>query len=121
VKYMLIMQSNPAAFDALTEEQRQEVMSGHGGFMETIRESGEMVETHALAEPAQTAVVRGRDGAPVVTDGPYLETKEFMGGFYVVECDTRERAIELAGLIPDSSVDGLAVEVRPIVFSAGPQ
>jgi hypothetical protein len=56
-----------------------------------------------------------------VTDGPFLEAKEFMGGFYVVECATRERAIELAGLIPDSAIDGLGVEVRPIVFSAGPQ
>jgi hypothetical protein len=52
---------------------------------------------------------------------PFLEAKEFMGGFYVVECATRERAIELAGLIPDSAVDGLGVEVRPIVYSAGPR
>ena len=121
MKYMLIMQLNPAAFDALTEEQREQVMTGHGAFMETIKASGEMVETHALAEPAQSAVVRGRGGVPVVTDGPFLETKEFMGGFYVVECATRERAIELAGLIPDSAVDGLGVQVRPIVFSAGPR
>jgi hypothetical protein len=121
VKYMLIMQLNPAALDALTEEQREQVMTGHGAFMETIKASGELVETHALAEPAQSVVVRGQGGVPVVTDGPFLETKEFMGGFYVVECATRERAIELAGLIPDSAVDGLGVEVRPIVFSAGPQ
>lgn len=121
MKYMLIMQLNPAAFDALTEEQREEVMNGHGAFMETIRASGEMVETHALAEPAQSAVVRGREGVPVVTDGPFLEAKEFMGGFYLVECETRERAIELAALIPDAAIDGMGIEVRPVVFSAGPR
>jgi hypothetical protein len=120
VKYMLIMQLNPAAFDALTEEQRNAIMDGHGAFMDTIKASGEMVETHGLAEPAQSGVVRVRDGVPVVTDGPYLESKEFMGGYYIVDCDSRERALELAAMIPDAAVDGLGIEVRPIVFSAGP-
>jgi hypothetical protein len=120
VKYMLIMQLNPAAFEALTEEQRNEIMAGHGAFMETIKASGEMVETNALAEPAHSAVVRVRDGVPVVTDGPYLEAKEFMGGYYIVDCATRERALELAALIPDAGVEGLGIEVRPIIFSAGP-
>src|SRR5918997_5674166 len=120
VKYMLIMQLNPAAFDALTDEQRKEIMEGHGAFMDTIKASGEMVETNALAEPAQSAVVRVRDGVPVVTDGPYLESKEFMGGYYIVDCATRERALELAALIPDAGVEGLGIEVRPIIFSAGP-
>jgi hypothetical protein len=120
VKYMLIMQLNPAAFDALTDEQRKEIMEGHGAFMDTIKASGEMVETNALGEPSQSAVVRVRDGLPVVTDGPYLESKEFMGGYYIVDCATRERALELAALIPDAGVEGLGIEVRPIIFSAGP-
>ncbi|TWF77363.1 hypothetical protein FHX44_113272 [Pseudonocardia hierapolitana] len=120
MKYMLIMQLNPAAFDALTDEQRTEIMEGHQAFMDTIKASGEMVETNALAEPARSAVVRVRDGVPVVTDGPYLESKEFMGGYYVVDCATRERALELAALIPDAGVEGLGIEVRPIIFSAGP-
>jgi hypothetical protein len=120
VKYMLIMQLNPAAFDALTDEQKNEIMNGHGAFMQTIKDSGEMVGTHALAEPAQSAVVRVRDGVPVVTDGPYLEAKEFMGGYYIVDCESRERALELAAMIPDAGVEGLGIEVRPIMFSAGP-
>jgi hypothetical protein len=120
VKYMLIMQINPVALDALTDEQREEIMSGHGAFIDTIKASGEMVETHALGMPADSAVVRVRDGVPVVTDGPYLEAKEFMGGYYIVDCETRERALELAALIPDAGVEGLGIEVRPIVFSSGP-
>jgi hypothetical protein len=120
VKYMLIMQFNPAAFDALTEEQQNEIMNGHGAFMKTIKDSGEMVGTDALAEPGQSAVVRVRDGVPVVTDGPYLEAKEFMGGYYIVDCESRERALELAAMIPDAGVEGLGIEVRPIVFSTGP-
>jgi hypothetical protein len=119
VKYMLIMQMNPVAWDALSPEQRDEVMNGHGAFLDTIKASREMVETHALAEPAQSAVVRVRGGVPAVTDGPFLEAKEFMGGFYIVECETRERATELAGLIPDAGVEGMGIEVRPVLFSAG--
>jgi hypothetical protein len=117
---MLIMQLNPAALDSLTEAQREEIMNGHGAFMDTIKTSGEMVETHGLAMPAESAAVRVRDGVPVVTDGPYLESKEFMGGYYIVDCETRERALELAAMIPDARVEGLGIEVRPIVFSAGP-
>ncbi len=120
MKYMLIMQVNPVVLDALTEEQRNAVMEGHGAFMDAIKASGEMVETNALAEPARSAVVRVRDGVPVVTDGPFLEAKEFMGGYYLVDCASRERALELAALIPDAGVDGLGIEVRPVVFSAGP-
>ena len=120
MKYMLIMHINPVAFDSLTEEQREEIMTGHGAFMDTIKASGEMVETHALDMPTESAVVRVRDGVPVVTDGPYLEAKEFMGGYYIVDCATRERALELAAMIPDAAVEGLGIEVRPIVFTAGP-
>ncbi|MGN9836707.1 YciI family protein [Nonomuraea sp. H19] len=119
MKYLLIMQINPEVMDTLTEEQRNEIMNGHGAFMKTIQESGEMISTHALADPAQTAVVRGRNGLPAVTDGPFLEAKEFMGGYYLVDCESRERAIELAKMIPDTKVEGLAIEVRPVMFSAG--
>ncbi|MEU1387881.1 MULTISPECIES: YciI family protein [unclassified Nonomuraea] len=117
MKYMLIMHANPQVWDALTEQQRNEVMSGHGPFMESIQESGEMIGTVALAGPAQSAVVTVRGGVPVVTDGPYLEAKEYLGGYYLVECDSRERALEIAALIPDARVEGLGVEVRPVVFS----
>jgi len=115
---MLIMHMNPLIWENLTEEERDEVMKGHGAFIETIRASGEMLSTTALADPSGSAVVQVRDGAPVVTDGPFLEAKEYLGGYYLVECESRERAIELAAMIPDASVDGLGIEVRPVVFTS---
>ncbi|MFJ9371349.1 YciI family protein [Nocardia sp. NPDC101769] len=117
MKFLLIMHSNPQIWDALTEEERNEVMRGHGAFMETVTKSGEMISTTALADPSQSAVVRVRGGVPAVTDGPYLEAKEYLGGYYLVECDSRERALELAALIPDASVEGLGIELRPVVFA----
>jgi len=119
MKFLLIMHVNPRIWEALTEEEREEVMSGHGEFIETIRASGELLGTTALADPGSSAVVRVRDGAPVVTDGPYLEAKEYLGGYYLVDCASRERALELAAMIPDARVDGLGIEVRPVVFTAG--
>jgi hypothetical protein len=119
MKYLLIMHMNPAVWGALTEEERSEVGNGHGTFMDAITKSGEMIITQALADPSQSAVVRVQGGQPVVTDGPYLEAKEYLGGFYLIDCESRERALELAALIPDAKVEGLGIEVRPVMFSAG--
>ncbi|GHF00879.1 hypothetical protein GCM10017786_37190 [Amycolatopsis deserti] len=119
MKYLLIMHVNPAVWESLTEEERTAIMSGHGPFMDAIRESGELISTQALADPSNSAVVRVRDGAPVVTDGPYLEAKEYLGGYYLVDVESRERALELAAMIPDARVEGLGIEVRPVMFSAG--
>ncbi|WP_067824229.1 YciI family protein [Nocardia inohanensis] len=118
MKFLLIMHSNPQVWEALTEEERTEVMRGHGAFMDTVTKSGELISTAALADPSQSAVVRVRSGVPAVTDGPYLEAKEYLGGYYLVECENRKRALELAALIPDAAVDGLGIEVRPVVFAA---
>ncbi len=119
MKFLLIMHMNPQIWQALTDDERTEVMNGHGDFIEAIRESGELLGATALADPPASAVVRVRDGVPTVSDGPYLEAKEFLGGYYLVECANRDRALELAAMIPDAKVDGLGIEVRPVVFAAG--
>ena len=116
MKYLLIIQMNPATWESLSEAERTEIAGGQEAFMETIAASGELVGTHALADPSQSAVVRGRPGASTVTDGPFLESKEYMGGFYLVDCDGVERAHELAAMIPGT--EHLPVEVRPVIFSA---
>ncbi|HEU4947227.1 MAG TPA: YciI family protein [Kribbella sp.] len=117
MKYLLVLHLNPDVMDALSEEDKQAIYAGHESFIAALRESGEMLGTVALAEPAKSAVVRVRDGAPAVTDGPYLEAKEFLAGYYLVECKSAERAYELAAMIPDAKIEGLGVEVRPVEFS----
>jgi hypothetical protein len=64
-------------------------------------------------------VVKVRDGLPAVTDGPFVESKEFLGGYYLVDVASRERACELAAMIPDTRIEGLGVEVRGVEFSDG--
>ena len=119
MQFLLIMHNNPAVWDALTDSERDAVVTGHGRFIKTIQDSGELIVTQGLADPSNSAVVRVRNGVPAVTDGPYLEAKEFLGGYYLVDCASRERALELAALIPDASVPGLAIEVRPVMYSNG--
>ncbi|WP_431279154.1 YciI family protein [Leifsonia poae] len=119
MKYIILMQVDPDVLAALSEEQMQAVGDGHQAFIASITESGEMLSTNALGDPSQSTVVRGRSGVPEVVDGPFAETKEFMGGFYLVDVESKERAIELAKQIPDAGIEGLALEVRPVMYSAG--
>jgi hypothetical protein len=115
MKYLLLIHMNPDVWETLTQAELDEVGPGHMAFIKTIVESGEMVRTDALGQPAESAVVRVRAGAPTVTDGPYVEAKEFLAGYYVVDCASKERACELAAMIPDAKWN--AIEVRPIIHT----
>ena len=119
MKFLIGLHINPTVLDALTDEEKAALGEGHGKFIEALKKSGELIVTQALADPSQSAVVSVRDGQPVVTDGPFLESKEHLGGFYLIDCEDRERAIELAAQIPDAAIEGLGVEVRQVMFSDG--
>jgi hypothetical protein len=119
MKFLIGLHINPAVLDALTDEEKTALGAGHGAFIEALKQSGELITTQALADPSQAAVVSVRNGQPVVTDGPFLESKEYLGGFYLIDCENKERAIELAAQIPDAAIKGLGVEVRQIMFSDG--
>ncbi|HEU5158802.1 MAG TPA: YciI family protein [Streptosporangiaceae bacterium] len=118
MKYLVLMQVDPAVIEGLTEEQQQRIYDGHQAFMEETTKSGEMLSTHALGDPSQSTVIRG-GAKPQIVDGPFAETKEFMGGYYLLDVESKERAIELAQRIPDAGIEGLALEIRPVMFSAG--
>jgi hypothetical protein len=119
VKYVILMQVDPDVLAALTDEQNAAIGKGHQKFMAAITESGEMLSTNALGDPSQSTVVRSVGGTPEAVDGPFAESKEFMGGYYLIDVESKERAIELAKQIPDAGIDGLALEIRPVMFSAG--
>jgi hypothetical protein len=119
VKYLLVLNINPDVLAALTDEEQQAIGAGHQKFLAATKESGEFHSTLALGQPSESAVVKVRDGVPAVTDGPFVEAKEFLGGFYVVDVASPERAHELAAMIPDAAIEGLGVEVRPVVFEDG--
>ncbi|GGO63492.1 YciI family protein [Nonomuraea cavernae] len=115
MKYMLLIYSNPASQEAVAGSV-DAVMAEVDALMKELSESGEWVGGQALAEPASSRTVRVRDGAPAVTDGPFLETKEHLAGYLIVDCDSVERAIEIAARWPDARL--CAMEVRPIITDA---
>ncbi|WP_214325754.1 YciI family protein [Nonomuraea sediminis] len=119
MQFLISMHINPAVLDALTDEEKAALGNGHGTFIEALKRSGELISTQALVDPSQAVVVSVRDGRPVVTDGPFLEAKEHLGGFYLIDCENKERAIELASQIPDAAIEGLGVEVRQVMFADG--
>ena len=119
MQFLISLHINPAVLEALTEEESAALGAGHGRFIEALKGAGELITTQALADPSQAAVVSVRNGQPVVTDGPFLEAKEYLGGFYLIDCESKERAIELAAQIPDAAIAGLGVEVRQVMFADG--
>jgi hypothetical protein len=117
LKYLLMITANPAARHAFAEDDRTAVYAEHDRLVALTRESGELVGFVALADPSNSRTVRVRAGVPAVTDGPYLEAKEFLAGYYLLDCETPGRAEELAALIPDARFSG--IEVRPVMESGG--
>jgi hypothetical protein len=124
VKYLVMIYGNPdswehplflrdPAFLGLPPDERAELARRAEELYREITESGELVEGTALADPAATRTVRVRGGVPAITDGPYVEAKEHLAGYLVVDCASAERAEEIAARVPDARFG--AVEVRPIM------
>ena len=117
MKYLLMIYMNPTLFDTLSEDERNAIFAGHDEFQKPLKESGELLGFAALADPSNSITVRVRDDALSATDGPYVEAKEFLAGYYALECDSKERVIELAAQIPDAKYT--AIEIRPLMESSG--
>lgn len=107
MKYMLMIYANPAS------PAGADAMAEAGAIMEELGESGELVGGLALEGPAAARTVKVRDGVPAVTDGPFIEAKEYLAGYLVVECDGIERATEIAARWPDAKL--CAMEVWPVI------
>jgi hypothetical protein len=117
VKYMLLIYQNPSIRETLSEDERNQAMDEAGAIMNELTESGEWVGGEALADPSNSKTIRVRDGVPVITDGPFAETKEQLAGFCLFECESLERATEIAARWPDARYHG--VELRPLMTATG--
>jgi hypothetical protein len=116
VKYMLLIYANPAVTEAFAEGELEGLMQEAGAIMDELSTSGEWVAGQALAPPARSKTVRVRGGAPAITDGPYLEAKEYLAGVCLFDCESEERALEIAARWPDARHTG--VELRLVVGEA---
>ncbi|HEY3727906.1 MAG TPA: YciI family protein [Solirubrobacteraceae bacterium] len=117
MKYMLLLYDNPDTREAFFGPESEALMGEVEAVLEELRQSGELLSTAPLADPVNTKTVRARDGVPVITDGPLAETKEHFGGYLMVDCETIDRAVEIAARWPSSRFAPL--EVRPLMDVGG--
>jgi hypothetical protein len=118
MRYLCMIFASDAQMGAIPPAELAAFVNEHLDYDDRLRASGHFVESEAL-EPASTAaVVRVRDGRLSVTDGPFIETNEQLGGFYLVEAASEEEAVRLAAGIPSSRIG--SVELRPVLELARP-
>ena len=111
-KYVLLLHEDPTAYSVLSPEQMQQVIQKYVAWGDRLRHAGVLEGGQKLAdEPGR--VMRGRNGQIRVTDGPYSETKEVLGGYYVISAPSYDKAVELAGDCPHLEYGG-TIEVRQI-------
>lgn len=115
MKFLVLIYGNPesrAVWDSLTDEQKKEGMAGYAALHEALAKDDELVASESLGDPALTKQVLVRDGRPLTTDGPFAEVKEQLAGFYLLDCDSMDRAVEIVALIPEAPFS--VVEIRPV-------
>ena len=116
MRYILLIYNNMAEIQGLPDDERNAIFGDVERIMDELKERGEIVGFGGLADVSNTKTVRVRDGVPAVTDGPFIESKEQLGGYLIVECD-EERAVQIAAQWPDAKL--WALEVRPMMASSG--
>lgn len=129
MKYMMLTYGSQRDYDGMSGQDKNspwtpELFGAMGAFMEKfnrdLEESGELVETGGLHAPAHTRRLKLENGVPVVTDGPFAETEEVLAGYWIIECDGIDRAMEIAGRLaecpgPEGVRDTYYVDLRPIM------
>ena len=113
MKYLCLIYENEKQFETLPPAESEAIMNEYFTFTDDIQKNGKLVAAEALQPTATASTVRVRNGKVSTTDGPFAETKEQLGGFYLIEATDLNDAIQVASRIPSARFG--AVEVRPVV------
>lgn len=114
-KYMLLIYGDAAQWDAMTPEQSKAHDAAHQAFSEAA--AARIVGAEELELAPNATTVRGDgSGELITTDGPFLDTKEALGGFYLVEAEDLDEVLKLTALLPEVRASHSGVEIRPVVF-----
>ena len=112
MKYLLMIYGNREKWASLAPEEWRAGVARQDAFNARYRATGELLGAYGLADTARAKLVRRENGLPAVTDGPYLETKEHMASFWLLDCASEERAREIAADMPFADTD--PVELWPV-------
>ena len=113
MRYLLTIYADESRYATMTPEEGGKLMSDYGEFGRQAQEAGVLLGGEGLQPTATATTVRVRDGETLFTDGPFAETREQLGGYYLLECADLDEATRWAAKIPDAR--GGAVEVRPVM------
>ncbi|MEW2291179.1 YciI family protein [Streptomyces sp. NPDC006743] len=116
MKYVAMIYGNQAKWDSFPAEDWPAAIAAQEAFNKKYRETGELLGAYGLADAANAQLVRREAGAPAVTDGPYLETKEYIASFYLLDCVSQERAQRIAADMPFADVE--PVELWPVLHES---
>ncbi|SDM67041.1 YciI family protein [Actinacidiphila guanduensis] len=116
MKYVAMIYGNQAKWDSFPAEAWPEAIARQDAFNKKYQGTGELIGAYGLADAALAQLVRRKDGAAMVTDGPYLETKEYLASFYLLDCESLERAQQIAADMPFADVE--PVELWPVLHEA---
>ena len=112
MQYLLLIYNDEKTFDAQSKDELAKMMGDFNQFTQDIKASGHLIGGNRLQSVTTATTVRVRDGKPQVTDGPFAETREQLGGYYLVEAKNLDEATKLAARIPGARLG--SVEVRPL-------
>jgi hypothetical protein len=112
VQYMALIYAEESGWDDLSEDERQAAYARYGALANDATEAGVMTAGNELASVRDATTVRVRGDETLVTDGPYADVKEALGGYFVFECDSMDDALDWAASIPAAEYG--AIEVRPV-------
>jgi hypothetical protein len=113
MKYLLMIYADERAYEAMSEDERHELYAAYDVLMKDMAEKGQSLAGDELAPTSTATTVRVRNGERLVTDGPFAETKEQLGGYFLIDVDDLDAAIDIAARIP--SVHAGSIEVRPVM------
>jgi hypothetical protein len=117
MQFLLMCCANEEQWGKLPDSQRGAIMDEYWKLIRELKESGRLLSGAKLDRAASAVTVRKKDGKPAITDGPFAETKEQLGGYHLVECKDRDEAVAIALRIPTLPVGG-TIEVRPLLQMA---
>jgi len=115
VKAVVLLAGRETDWQSATPEERQAVMDAHTAFHKAVADRATMLAGEALADTPSGRTLRHVEGTPIVSQGPFAETAEQIGGFYLIEADSLDLVVELCHLLPSS----YTVEVRPVIELEG--
>ena len=116
MKYMLIIYGNEELWNSVSPDEQQRLFEAFDAFNKKYYDSGELLGAYGVADAALTKLIRVTSGQPAVTDGPYLETKEYLASWYLIDVDSEQRAVEIAAALPSAAQQ--PTEVWPILHEA---